>query len=472
MSVQKKAAQGLVSEFTVTVPQNEMNTRIQSWLTQRAKTVKMDGFRPGKVPLHLVEKHYGDHARRAIIEDVINEKTREVIKEHALKPAIQPEFSIAKAGQDEDLVFDLTVENSPEIELKDFKKLNVEVLAHEVTDQEADADIAKLTTLLPTYVDAPKGYKATGTDQVEFDIETTIQGKNSKDYSGIGNRAVVGRNDFGFAEINKALLGAKVGDNVSVSSKFPTNYGDKKVAGREATFNLAVTSVRQPHNSQVDDAFAQRLGYKDLAALKEARLKHLQDERGRLIHFYHKRKVLDALADQYSFEVPPRMVKTEFESIWSRLQAEMTQARQKGELADEDANKPEAELRKEYEEIATRRVRLGLLIADIAQKNNLNVTSQAIAKLVWEEASRYPGQEQQVIDYYRKNPHAQEHLKSPALEEVVISHILAHAQTKEIKVDYAKLKGYLKDVIPGFEEDEANASEPKKAKSSSKKKTD
>lgn len=471
MSVQKKAAKGLVSEFTVTVPQNEINTRIQNWLTERAKTVKMDGFRPGKVPLTLVEKHYGDHARRAVVEDVINEKTREVLKEHNLKPALQPEFSIAKAGQDEDLVFDLTVENFPEIELKDFKKLNVEVLAHEVTDKEADADIEKLTTLLPTYVDAPKGHKATEKDQVEFDIETTIQGKNSKDYSGIGNRAVVGRNDFGFTEINKALLGAKVGDNISVSSKFPTNYGDKKVAGREATFNVTVTNVRQPQDSQADDAFAQRLGYKDLAALKEARLKHLQEERNRLIHFYHKRKVLDALADQYSFEVPPRMVKAEFESIWSRLQAEMAEARQKGELADEDANKPEAELRKEYEEIAARRVRLGLLIADIAHKNNIHVTDQAIAKLVWEEASRYPGQEQQVIDYYRRNRQALEQLKSPALEEVVINHILEQAETKETKVDYAKLKGYLKDVIPGFEE-EAEASESKKAKGTSKKKTD
>jgi trigger factor len=470
MSVVKKKSEGLVNEFTVTVPLEDIHGRIKNWLSERAKNIRMDGFRPGKVPLALIESQYKDEARRSVIGVIIDEKTREIIKENKLRPAVDPVYSVSKDEENSAFEFNVTFENFPEIELKDFKKLEFDVLSSPITATEVDKDIERIAELVPNFTDAPKDYKAKKKDLVEFTLETFVQEKLNKDYCGDNNRAVVGKDDFGFVEINNALEGAKAGDTVSVDTKFPKDYNDSKVAGKDVTFKMEVTRVRTPEKNEINDEFAVRVGYKTLAELQDARLNYLQEERNRLIRFYHKRKVLDALAKEYTFDVPSRMVQGEFDAIWTRLKEEMEQAKKDGNLDKEDANRPEEELRKEYMDIAARRVRLGILISDIALKNNISVTDQMLAKLVWDEAARYPGQEQQVIDYYRRNHQAQDQLRSPALEELVITFILDEAKTKELKLSYSELKKYLQEVIPGFDEDEniADNKQETKAEKSAK----
>lgn len=472
MHVQKKEEKGLVCEFQVIVPKDEVAKRVNAFIEKRSQTFRMDGFRPGKVPADVVRKHIGSQARETVIDEFIQESTRKIIDEHKLRPALDPVFRIDKDEEFADLEFGLTVENFPVIEMKDFKQIKVDRLIHKVDVADVDADVAIWCERIPEYVDAPKGAAAKDGDRIIFDIETHVNGKLNKDYTGTENIFIVGKSQMGFKEVDDAFDGKKAGDTFEVSTRFPADFEDSRVAGRDVVFKMTIKSILNPQNSKADDAFAARIGFKDIAAFKNEREQEIQRERNQLIMFYHKRRVLDALAEQYSFELPPKMVEQEFEGIWSKFQEEFEQGKAEGSLSDEELKKPMDEYRKEYEGIAQRRVRLGILIADIAHKNNVRVTDQKMAELVWQEANRFPPEQRAAaMDFYRRNAQARERLRSPALEEMVIEFILERATIKDVPLTYPELKKHISEVLPGFDdgEDERSASSEKKTAKKAKK---
>ncbi len=476
MNVQKKATQGLLNEFVITIPQEDINASAKKWLENRAQTFKMDGFRPGKVPLNIVEKHYGEQARQDSIYTLVNKKTQEIIKENNLKPAIDPIFDIVKDDEKEGMVLDLTIETYPEIEIKDFKNIKIDRIVHQVESSALEEDLESLRQAIPDYQEAKKGSKAEKGDRVTLSLETLVDGNKADDYSAKEFRVILGQSGMIFPELEQALEGKKVGDTLEVESKLPANLKDKKFAGKPVSLKAEVLSLENSAPSELNDELGKKIGYKDLQELKEARKEIHQNQRDKLVRFYNKRKMLDALADQYTFDVPSKLVAQEFSSIWARLKAELDLARQNGTITKEDEEKPEEELKKEYEAIATRRVRLGLLIIEIAEKNKIKASTETLRRIIDEEASRYPGQEMAVYDYYKNNPKALEAVRTQALEEEVVEHIFGEATVKEKNVDFAALKKLLGEVMPGFDEEEGNkASNEEKSKSkpkASKKKAD
>ena len=434
MQITESRTEGLKHAFTIVVDAGTIAARTDARLQQLRQTVQIKGFRRGKVPVSLLQKLYGDGVRGEVMQAALQDSTDSAMKQHDLKPAMQPKIDVVKFENNSDLEFKLEVEVLPAIEPMDFTTLKLERPVCEVTPNEADEAIQRLAEQQRAFTDKADDAGAEDGDVVVIDYDGKIDGVQFEGGKSENVSVQIGQKMFipGFEE---QLVGARKGDEKQLKVTFPEDYGAKHLAGKDAVFDVKVHQVRAPEAVTIDDAFAEKLGLESLEKLREAMQERITTDYKSISRSRLKRALLDALDKAHAFEVPPGMLSAEEDQIWQQFQQELQRRGQT--LADQD--KSEEELRKEYRVIADRRVRLGLLLAEIGQRNNLTVPEEAMRDALFRQASQFPGQEKLLFEYYQKNPQALASLRAPLYEDRVVDFVLELAQVTDKPVSREEL---------------------------------
>jgi trigger factor len=434
MQVTQLSAEGLRRQFKVVVPADDIEGRIQGRLRQLSQTVRMPGFRPGKVPQKLLRRQYGRSIMGEILEEAVNQGSQQAIRDNELRPALQPKVEVNAFDEGKDLEFTVNVEVLPETPEVDIGALSLTRPVAPIGDEEIERAIERLARREAGWEEPEEGRLAAEQDRVTISFEGRVDGEPFEGGSAEEVPVVIGSGSMipGFEE---QLRGAVAGSEREVKVTLPERFPKEELVGKEATFQVQVKEVREPKPASVDDAFAQRIGAESLEALRKAVRERMEADYRRVSRDRVKRQLLDRLAERYHFQVPEGMVELEFEAIWKQLQQELE--RSGGSLAE--ADKPEEELRAEYRAIAERRVRLGLLLSEIGRRNQIKVEPHEINAAVVEQARRFPGQEQKVVEFFRENPQAVEQLKAPLFEDKVVDFILQLAKVEDQAVTAEEL---------------------------------
>ena len=437
MNVTETKSEGLSREFRVTIPKGELAAKLNDKITEMQPKMSLKGFRPGKVPAAHIKKMYGKSIMGDIVNDLVNESSTKALEEKALRPASRPSIHLDVAADkvvagEADLDYHMHVEVMPDFEPTDVTALTIERLVSEPSEDEINDSLKRLAENNKSY--ATKEGKAEKDDQVVIDFVGSIDGVKFDGGAAEDMPLVIGSGRFipGFED---QLIGASAGDEVNVNVTFPEEYQVDTLKGKPALFEVKVKEVKGPKETEIGDEFAATLGLENLDALKGALKNQLSGDLNFATRQQVKRVLLDALDERHSFDLPPLMVKAEFEQIWAQFEQEKKADR----LSDEDKGKSDEELKGEYQKIAERRVRLGLVLAEIGRRANVQVTNEELSQVLRQEAQRYPGQERQVIDFYRQNPGALSQLQAPIYEEKVVDYILSKATVNDKTVTREEL---------------------------------
>lgn len=434
MQVTETLSDGLKRAYTVVVPAADIETRRMARLTDLGKTLRLPGFRPGKVPLPVVKQRYGTAVSAEVLEESVNEATRQVLSERGLRPAQQPKVDLvtadpATAGAT-DLEFKVELELLPDITLPDFSAVALTRLKADVAAEAVDKALAEIAKRNRDLQDiAPEDLGDRGAEKGEVltvDYLGKVDGTAFPGGTGSDTDVEIGGSGFipGFSE---QMEGMKPGDFKVIDVTFPEEYGSKELAGKAATFDITAKKLRRPVVPAIDDALATKLGFETLDELRGVITQQMQREFDSMSRLRIKRQLLDALSDLASFAAPEGMVEQEFAQIWQRLESD----RSAGKLDEDDRDKDEDTLKSEYRAIAERRVRLGLLLAEIGRVNAITVSPDELNRAMRAEASRYPGQEAQMMELFRKYPAAADSLRGPIFEDKVVDFILELAKVTE-----------------------------------------
>ncbi|MCC6597340.1 MAG: trigger factor [Alphaproteobacteria bacterium] len=456
MEVKELKSKGLSRELEVTIPANDIDRRVDARLLEVGKTVKMPGFRAGKVPMTMLKQRYGKAVMGEVLEAAVNETSTKALEERNLRPAAQPKIEVKEFDDGKDLIYTLSLEILPEFKIADFKGVKLEKPVAKPDEKSLKESLERIAANNggTQEVTTKRGAKNGDTLVIDFHGRTADDNKEHPGMHSHAHNLELGSNQFipGFED---QLVGAKSGEKVEVKVKFPENYGAKELAGREAIFDVDVQQIREPAESKVDDELAKSLGLEDLAALKKAVEEQLQKELDQHSRMNLKKSLLDHLDETHKFEVPPTMLEMEFENIIQQVEHERQRTGEEAALSDAE--------KEEFREISERRVRLGLILSEIGRQNNITVADADLQRAVITEAQRYPGQEKQVFDFYSKNRQALESLRAPLFEEKVVDYILELAEVSEKKMTAEELIAALE------EEADAEAKPKKKAAKSTKK---
>jgi trigger factor len=434
MQVTETLSEGLKRAYTVVVPAADIESKRTARLANLGKTLALPGFRPGKVPLTVVRQRYGTAVTAEVLEASVSEATQQVLSERGLRPALQPKVDVvsldAAGGTAKDLEFKVELELLPEITLPDFSAISLTRMKVEVSPETVDralADVARRNRELTEITPGELGDRGAAKGEVlSVDYVGRIEGAEFPGGTGNDIDVEIGGEGFipGFSE---QLEGLKPGETRTIEVTFPAEYGVPDLAGKSATFEVTGKKLSRSVVPELDDQLAKKLGFDDLAALREVVTKRIQGEYDQLSRLRLKRQLLDALAELTKFASPDGMVEQEFGQIWQRLEAD----RQAGRLDEADKDKDEETLKSDYRGIAERRVRLGLLLAEIGRVNSVTVAPDEMTRAMRMEALRYPGQEQQVMEFFRQNPRAADTLRGPIYEEKVVDFVLELAKVDE-----------------------------------------
>jgi trigger factor len=436
MQVVEKSGDGLSKVFGVTVPKGELAKRLDARIAEITPRLNLKGFRPGKVPPAHIRRVHGKALMAEVIEQAVNETKQKVLDDNKLRPATEPNLTpesdmdkVLAGG--EDLTFELAVEVMPDFEPVDIAKLKLKRPVYEPTKKEVDEALADLAKQARAYQPRTgKTVKAKDGDQVLIDFVGRLDGEAFQGGSAEDHELVLGSGQF-IPRFEEQLVGAKPGESKTIKVTFPPNYQAPRLAGKDVEFEVTVKEVRAPVDSPPDDELAKRVGLSDLAALRETLKKNLSDQYANNSRFKLKRALLDELDTAHDFPLPQRMVDAEFSGIWQQV----LQDKNKGELPPEDADKTDDQLQAEYRKIAERRVRLGLVLAEIGRRNNVQVSDKELNAAMQREAMQYgPDQAQQVFDFFRQNPQAQAQLRAPLYEDKVVELIFEKAKVTDQKV--------------------------------------
>ena len=435
MQVVEKSTEGLSRVIAVTIPAAELNAKLDAKLKEVAPQMKLKGFRPGKVPAAHVKKTFGRDFMGEIINAELNETSQKALDDAKLRPAAPAEMKLISDMDkvikgEEDLSYEMALEVMPEFTPVDPKTLKLARPVYEASDADLDEALTELAGQAKNYEDKKgKAVKAADGDQLTIDFLGKLDGEPFDGGAAEDADLVIGSNRFipGFEE---QLKGAKVGEEKTIEVTFPADYQAANLAGKLATFDVKVKAIKAEAPSVVDEDFAKRIGLESLDKLKELLRDNLNQQYAGAARFKLKRALLDQLDTAHSFDLPPKMVEAEFDGIWQQVEAD----KEKGELTPEDAAKSEDELKTEYRKIAERRVRLGLVLAEIGRANNVGVTDQELNQAVMAEARNYPGQERMVLDFYKNNPNAAAQMRAPIYEEKVVDLIFGQAETTDTPI--------------------------------------
>ncbi|MGE0583979.1 MAG: trigger factor [Flavobacteriaceae bacterium] len=446
MQVSETLNEGLKRELKITIPANELDRRLNGRLEQLKDKVRIPGFRPGKVPVAHLKRVYGRSVMAEVIQESVDEASRQALEERQEKPALQPQISFSEDEKEvesvisgkTDLAYSMAFEVLPDFEVKDFSNLKLEKVSAEVSDREIDESLEQIARQNRPF--DPKDGAAEEGDRLIFDYLGKIDGVPFEGGADTDSQIVIGSKAFipGFEE---QLVGMKAGDEKTITVTFPDPYQAAHLAGKEATFDVAVKEVATPGESPIDDELAKKLGLESLDALKSAIREQISKEFENHSRERLKRQLLDALDEAYSFDLPQALVDQEFEQIWNQATGEMERAGRS--FADEETTEEDA--REEYRKIAVRRVRLGLLLSKIGEDGEVQVTDEETNKAMIETLRQYPGQEQQVWEFYQKNPQAVASLRAPLFENKVVDYIVSKADVTEKKVSREELYHDLHD---------------------------
>jgi|SRR5579871_3027622 len=435
MQITATVSEGLRREFKVVILQNDLNERLTGKLEEMKPRLHLKGFRPGKAPVSFLKKTYGKSMMGEIVEAAVNESSQKAIADNSLKPATPPRVDLVSEVQQvvdgkSDLEFTVKVDLMPEFELTDVAKLKVERLVGEVQDADVDEALKRLAEQSKTY--SAKGADAqseTG-DVVVINFVGKVDGTEFSGGKAENFQLTLGSGQLipGFED---QLIGAKAGDARDVKVTFPADYPEAALAGKDAVFEVSVKEVRKPDPISIDNALAKKLGLEDLGTLKERVREQLKSDFARASRLHMKRRILDALDGTHSFDLPPAMVETEFDGIWKQVEAEL---KREGKTAA-DEGKTEDELKKEYRQIAERRVRLGLVLARLGEQNGITVAADEVQRAIATRARQFPGQEQQVFNFYSSNAQAAAEIRAPLFEDKVVDFIAELAEVTDRKVD-------------------------------------
>jgi trigger factor len=426
MQITETNATGLKREFKVVVPAGTLQGQIETRLRELGERIRMPGFRPGKVPLQLLKQRYEKSVMGEVLEKTVQEGSHQLLSDRNLRPASQPKVEIVKFENGQDLEFSVAMEVIPEITPVDFKTINLERTVVDVPETEIDESLQRLAKRQRKPEPASDDHAAQSGDVVVIDFVGRVDGTEFEGGRGEDFHLELGSGMFipGFED---QLIGLTKGATRLVNVTFPTEYGNKDLAGKPAEFDVTVKQVSQLKDTPIDDEMAKALGADDLQTLRKRVREQIERDYGLAGRARLKRGLLDQLADKHDFTLPEGLVEAEFEAIWKQIEADMKADR----LDSEDKGKSEEQLKTEYRDIAKRRVKLGLLLSEVGRSNNIQVPNDDLTRAVIAEARRYPGQEKQVIDYYQKSPEALNQLRAPIYEDKVIDFILELAQISE-----------------------------------------
>lgn len=426
MQVTETLSEGLKRGFTVVLPAAELEGKRAKRIAELSRDLRLPGFRPGKVPQNLVRKRFGPAVNAEILEESVNQATQQVLSDRGLRSAGQPKIELGAIDDARDLEFRLEVELLPDIAMPDFGALHLTRLKSEVSDDTIDRALGEIVkrqrTLEPIEEDRP----AAPGDILVIDFAGSVNGEAFAGGTGTDMEIEVAGPGFipGFSE---QLDGVRPGETRTISATFPEEYGVAELAGKQASFEVTAKALKRAVLPEANNQLAEKLGFEDLGEIRRLLGSQAQREYDQLARLRLKRQLLDALADQASFQVPQGMVDAEFGQIWQRIESD----RQAGRLDAEDAGKDDESLKAEYRAIAERRVRLGLLLAEVGRSNGITVGNDEMLRAMRNEAARYPGQEQQVMEFFRKTPQAAEALRGPIFEDKVVDYIIELAQVTD-----------------------------------------
>jgi trigger factor len=437
MQVTETLAEGLKHEFQISVPASDLDAKADARLVDLKGKVRLNGFRPGKVPVSHLKKVYGRSVMAETIDQTIRDTNSQIFTERGFRLATEPKITMAseeKAVEDilagkSDLTYTVSIEVVPAIQLADFKSFTVEKPIAEVSDADIDDAIKRIADQNRSYAPKGEGAKAATEDRVTISFKGSINGTPFEGGTGENIQVTIGSNTFipGFEE---QLIGIATGETRSLKVSFPKNYANDKLAGQPAEFETTATLIEAPQETKIDDDFAKTLGLESLDKLKEAARDRLSAEFAGATRQRVKRMLLDRLDETHQFEAPPSLVDEEFNLMWNSIKAEMESSGKT--FADEDTTEEAA--KEEYRKIADRRVRLGLVLSEIGEKNKITVTDDEVSRAVIERARQMPGREKEVWDYYRNNANALAQLRAPIYEDKVVDFILELANVTEKKV--------------------------------------
>ena len=467
MQVTETLNSGLKREIKVTVPAGDMEAKLVERLSDAKNKVRINGFRPGKVPLQHLRKVYGKSFMAEVVNEILSNSTRTIISERGEKAAMQPEVTMTEDEKEAekilaggaDFEFQLSYEVIPAIEIQDFSKIAVTRQVFDVPEEEIDDQVKRVAESSRTY--EPKTGKAAEGDRVTIDYVGKIDGTPFNGGTGNDQPLVLGSKEFipGFED---QLIGTKAGDEKLVTVTFPENYNAPELAGKEATFDVTVKEVGKPGELEINDETAKNLGLESLERLREIVRGQIESQFGSMTRQKVKRQLLDQLDETYKFEAPSKLVEAEFENIWNQVHRDLEAAGRT--FADEETTEEEA--RAEYLRLAERRVRLGLVLAEIGEKAGVQVSDEELQRALFEFVRRYPAnQQQEVFEFYRNNANALTTLRAPLFEEKVIDHLLTQISVTDQKVS--------KEELMADDEDGDEAAKPeKKAKKAPAKKAE
>ncbi|MCK6419041.1 MAG: trigger factor [Alphaproteobacteria bacterium] len=460
MNVKVLKKEGLNHEFEVTLSAQDMDQRVEARLQEVGKTLRIDGFRPGKVPLKLLKQKYGRAVMGEVLDIAVNESTAKTLQDNNLRPALQPKIEVKQFDEGKDLTFTMAVEVLPEIKIADLKAIKLEKKVAKADDKSINEALERIaqSNSRTKPVEGNRKSKDGDTVIIDFKGRTADDNFEHPGMSGQGHPLKLGSGRF-IPGFEAQLIGHKKGDSVNVKVTFPKDYGAKELAGRDAIFETEIKDLHEDAEAMLDDDFAKSLGLADMDALKKAVGEQIEKEMASQARMLVKKDLLDALDKAHQFKVPQGMLDLEYQGIVDQVQAYQKQQGNAEELSkDEQA---------EYKDIADRRVRLGLVLAEIGTQNNITVSDPELQRAVINEAQKYPGQERQVFDFFSKNRQALEGLRAPLFEEKVVDFILelADVKTKDITPDE------LRTLLEEGDEDGESSEKPKtKAKTKKAKK--
>jgi trigger factor len=434
MQINQTQSDGLKQAFTVTLPFADLDQKRQARLVELSRTIRLPGFRPGKVPMSLLQKRYGSAVLAEVADESVNEATRQLLSERGLRPALQPKVDLVSAGDNQDLEFTLQLEVLPEIEVPNLGEISLIRLKAEPGDEAVTQGLDNLLKSRRKAVDLAEQRPATNGDAVVVDFIGRIDGVAFEGGTAQDVTVELGGSGFipGFAE---GIDGISAGETRTIRVTFPEDYGAAELAGKEAEFEITAKTVQTFETPVADDALATELGFEDLEDLRKFIKDRLQRELDQEARQNLKRQLLDALAELVTFSVPPTLAEGEFKQIWDRLEEE----RKAGRLDESDKEKDEETLRADYQAIADRRVRLGLLLAEIGQKNGITVSNEELNRAVFQHSMMYGQRQPEILDMFRKNPQAAEFLRGPIFEEKVVDYVLELAKVEDKPVTAEEL---------------------------------
>jgi len=426
MQVTETLNEGLKRKLSLVIPKADLSTRLDARLGELKDRANIKGFRPGKVPTTYLKKVYGKSAMAEVMQDAINATVSDALTERSERAATQPKVDLPEdqaalnrvLDGEADLAFDVSYEVLPPVQLMDFKGLKLDKPVVEITEADVDKEMQRVFLQRRGYEQKPDDGVVEQGDNLGLSFVGKIDGKPFPGGSSDHAHLIVGAGDYvpGFEE---QLIGMKKNETKAVNVTFPKDYTNAELQGKKAVFDVTILHIDAPNAGELNDEFAQKLGLENLAALRDAIKEQMGTALQSMSRQAVKRQILDALDEGHKFDVPQQLVEAEFNTIWERVKHEVEHHGR----SFEDEGTTEEEARAQYMKIAERRVRLGLVVAEIGNKNDIQVTEEEHQQALIAEVRRFPGQEQQVYDYYRKNTQALAGLRAPVFENKVVDFV-------------------------------------------------